>query len=103
MFWVGEGNQQKSRVRDFCNSVLKCGEIPKHVAFIMDGNRRFAKEKHQPRAQGHESGFQKLAEVCIFTIYIISLENLNSENACHLNFVQHKVYAFVKLLDQHTL
>ena len=63
MFWAGEGNGERSRLRDFFNNVLKCGEIPRHVAFIMDGNRRFAKEKHQPRAQGHESGFQKLAEV----------------------------------------
>ena len=63
MFWAGEGSGQRSRLRDFFNNVLKCGEIPLHVAFIMDGNRRFAKEKQQPRAQGHESGFQKLAEV----------------------------------------
>ena len=63
MFSAGEGGQQTSWIRDFFNNVLKCGEIPRHVAFIMDGNRRFAKARQQPRAQGHESGFQKLAEV----------------------------------------
>ena len=84
MFWAGEGNQQRSRIRDFFNNVLKCGEIPRHVAFIMDGNRRFAKERRQPRAQGHESGFQKLAETLQWcfelgiyevTVYAFSIEN----------------------------
>ncbi|XP_028413598.1 dehydrodolichyl diphosphate synthase complex subunit DHDDS-like [Dendronephthya gigantea] len=84
MFLAGEGGQQTSWVRDFFNNVLKCGEIPRHVAFIMDGNRRFAKERQQPRAQGHESGFQKLAETlqwCLelgiyeVTVYAFSIEN----------------------------
>lgn len=25
----------------FCVNVLKCGPVPKHIAFIMDGNRRY--------------------------------------------------------------
>lgn len=63
MFWTGEENQQRSWIRDFCNNIIRCGKIPRHVAFIMDGNRRFARERQQVNAQGHESGFQKLSEV----------------------------------------
>ena len=42
--------------------ILKCGQIPSHVAFIMDGNRRFAKEKQLQKIEGHVHGFEKLAE-----------------------------------------
>ena len=45
-------------------SVLKCGHVPKHVAFIMDGNRRYAKKEHVDRQVGHMKGFDKLTEVC---------------------------------------
>lgn len=37
--------------------------MPKHVAFIMDGNRRFAQKKNLDRQEGHMQGFDKLAEV----------------------------------------
>lgn len=42
--------------------VLRCGKVPEHVAFIMDGNRRFAKENGLATVQGHAKGFDKLAE-----------------------------------------
>lgn len=37
--------------------------MPKHVAFIMDGNRRYAQKCHVERQQGHSQGFDKLAQV----------------------------------------
>lgn len=37
--------------------------MPKHVAFIMDGNRRYAQKCHVERQEGHSQGFEKLAEV----------------------------------------
>ncbi|KAI4501597.1 hypothetical protein M0802_003474 [Mischocyttarus mexicanus] len=64
--------------------ILKSGEIPKHVAFIMDGNRRYANKKHIGKIGGHTQGFQKLTETlqwCLdlgipeVTVYAFSIEN----------------------------
>lgn len=43
--------------------LLQAGPMPKHVAFIMDGNRRFARKNNMERQEGHMQGFDKLAEV----------------------------------------
>ena len=37
--------------------------MPKHIAFIMDGNRRYARKCQVERQEGHSQGFNKLAEV----------------------------------------
>ena len=54
-------------------STLKCGPVPKHIAIIMDGNRRFAKNNHIERQQGHMKGFDKLSEVSILYIRYFEL------------------------------
>lgn len=65
-------------------SVLAQGAIPKHVAFIMDGNRRFAKKKNVAKITGHTLGFktlEKILEWCMelgvqeVTVYAFSIEN----------------------------
>jgi undecaprenyl diphosphate synthase len=38
-------------------------DFPKTIGLIMDGNRRFAKEKNLPTKDGHELGARKLKEV----------------------------------------
>ena len=47
----------------FFGNMLKTGPMPKHVAIIMDGNRRYAKNKNIKKIDGHISGFEKLVEV----------------------------------------
>lgn len=58
--------------------------IPKHIGIIMDGNRRWAKEKGLPTLEGHRRGYEKIKEVgdwCsargikILTIFAFSTEN----------------------------
>ncbi len=60
--------------------------IPKHVAVIMDGNGRWAKEKGKLRIFGHKSGVKAVQEVVeaaatigvsYLTLYAFSTENWN--------------------------
>jgi undecaprenyl diphosphate synthase len=59
-------------------------EIPRHIAIIMDGNGRWAKERGLPRLEGHCAGAESVREVmeaCIelgveyLTLYAFSSEN----------------------------
>ena len=43
--------------------ILSSGPVPKHVAFVMDGNRRYAKHKKVEVAEGHVEGFGALRRV----------------------------------------
>lgn len=44
-------------------NILKCGPIPRHVAIIMDGNRRFAVKNKMSKKEGHSFGFETLKQV----------------------------------------
>lgn len=46
-------------------SVLSAGPIPRHVGFIMDGNRTFAKIHSMPPPDGHSLGAYALQRVCL--------------------------------------
>lgn len=50
--------------------ILSLGPMPRHVGFVMDGNRRYAKTKGMRVSQGHTDGFHSLRRVSR------SLENL---------------------------
>ncbi len=39
-----------------CFYILKWGPLPKHLAIVMDGNRRYAKKKGVDRVEGHQGG-----------------------------------------------
>ncbi len=58
--------------------------VPQHVAIIMDGNGRWARERRLPRLAGHRAGVENLRQVIessveygikILTIYAFSTEN----------------------------
>ena len=60
--------------------------LPKHIAIIMDGNGRWAKERGKPRLFGHQSAIQSVREVSeasaeigveYLTLYAFSTENWN--------------------------
>lgn len=72
----------------------------KHIAFIMDGNGRWAKAKGQPREFGHKAGAQAFRRVVTYcrdiglqyiTVYAFSTENWKRP--------RHEVSAIMKLLD----
>jgi undecaprenyl pyrophosphate synthase len=49
-----------SMLRRLVQLFLYAGPIPKHVAFIMDGNRRFAERQGMERLDGHRQGYKKV-------------------------------------------
>jgi undecaprenyl diphosphate synthase len=60
--------------------------VPTHIAIIMDGNGRWAKQRHLPRVAGHRTGIESVraivrasAEVGVkyLTLYVFSVENWN--------------------------
>ncbi|XP_022198497.1 dehydrodolichyl diphosphate synthase complex subunit DHDDS [Nilaparvata lugens] len=82
MSWIRKSSL--NCIQSCCVKVLKCGAVPKHVAFIMDGNRRYAKKNNVDKIQGHTKGFDKLSETlqwCLdlgieeVTVYAFSIEN----------------------------
>ena len=68
---------------DFFNEELGL-KIPGHVAVILDGNGRWAKQRKMPRTYGHKVGSQVVEDmldivddlgVKYFTVYAFSTEN----------------------------
>jgi undecaprenyl diphosphate synthase len=60
--------------------------IPNHVAIIMDGNNRWAKQRHLPKLAGHKAGLdavRNIVETCLdkniryLTLFAFSSENWN--------------------------
>lgn len=49
----------------FLIETLKCGPIPKHVSFIIDGNRRWARNHNMETFNGHEFGVGAIDRVII--------------------------------------
>lgn len=69
---------------ELIESVKKKGNIPKHIAIIMDGNGRWAKKRKLPRVRGHQKGIEtvrEIVEACVnlgveyLTLYTFSIEN----------------------------
>jgi undecaprenyl diphosphate synthase len=67
-------------------NLIDVGKLPQHIAVIMDGNGRWAKEKGKSRIFGHSNGVQSVREVSeasaelgikYLTLYAFSTENWN--------------------------
>ncbi|KAH0453097.1 hypothetical protein IEQ34_007094 [Dendrobium chrysotoxum] len=65
-------------------SVLSSGPMPNHIAFIMDGNRRYANKRSLGRGTSHKAGFSALISILRYcyemrikyvTIYAFSIGN----------------------------
>ena len=72
--------------KDLREKVRELGDVPKHIAIIMDGNGRWAKMNSLPRAAGHREGINSVREivrvcgeidVSFLTLYTFSSENWN--------------------------
>ena len=80
---------------------IKKGDVPTHIAVIMDGNGRWAKQRQKQRIEGHQAGAEALRSVlegCLsagvkyLTVYAFSLENWNRP--------QEEVHALMSLFVQ---
>src|SRR5512141_1423759 len=58
--------------------------LPAHIAIIMDGNGRWAAQRHLPRVEGHRAGIDSVRDVVetsarlgigVLTLYAFSVEN----------------------------
>jgi len=67
-------------------SIQAKAALPAHVAIIMDGNGRWAKQRHLPRVEGHRHGVESVRAVVraagevgikYLTLYAFSVENWN--------------------------
>ena len=72
-------------LHSFFIRVLKMGRIPRSIAIIMDGNRRFATKLNKDKHEGHSFGLKKLEEAmewCLelgikeLTVFALSTDNL---------------------------
>lgn len=67
---------------------LDMNNIPKHIAFIMDGNGRWAKKRKMPRTYGHHEGTKTIRTLALeanrlgvkaMTVYAFSTENFKRD------------------------
>ncbi|KAH8831635.1 Decaprenyl diphosphate synthase-like protein [Flagelloscypha sp. PMI_526] len=73
-----------SRAQRLVLRILAAGPVPRHVAFVMDGNRRYARRNHKQIAHGHYQGFlalRKALEICFrlnircVSVYAFAIDN----------------------------
>src|SRR6266498_4347601 len=76
---VPSGSQEETLAR-----LVNFERLPAHVAIIMDGNGRWAAQRHLPRVEGHRAGIDSVRDVVessarlgidVLTLYAFSVEN----------------------------
>ena len=93
---------------------VRSGDMPGHIAIIMDGNRRYAEEVlGEAPVEGHRLGRKKLEEVLhwcldldikILTVYAFSMENFNrdtDEVDYLMDLLEQSLYEFADDPDVH--
>jgi undecaprenyl diphosphate synthase len=79
MAWMPSGHPDESLARQ-----IQFDRLPAHVAIIMDGNGRWAAQRHLPRVEGHRAGIDAVRDtvetaarlgIRVLTLYAFSVEN----------------------------
>ncbi|AZV56302.1 isoprenyl transferase [Clostridium sp. AWRP] len=77
-------NLNKNEDKDDRQLHIDLNNVPKHIAIIMDGNGRWAKERNLPRSMGHKAGVEAVRDIVkecsklnikYLTLYVFSTEN----------------------------
>src|SRR5437899_2879892 len=81
---------------------IKPGKLPRHIAIIMDGNGRWAKQRHLPRVFGHRAGIGSVRDIVracgelgikVLTLYAFSAENWTRPTS--------EISALMRLLEEY--
>jgi len=77
--WIPAGHPDEMLVRQ-----VNFERLPQHIAIIMDGNGRWAAQRHLPRVEGHRAGIDAVRDtvetaarlgIKVLTLYAFSIEN----------------------------
>jgi undecaprenyl diphosphate synthase len=77
--WIPAGHPDEALARQIARD-----RLPTHVAVIMDGNGRWAAQRHLPRVEGHRAGIEAVRDtvetaarlgIRVLTLYAFSIEN----------------------------
>src|SRR5437763_1266921 len=77
--WIPAGSPDEALAR-----TVNFDQLPAHIAIIMDGNGRWAAQRHLPRVEGHRAGIDSVRDVVetsarlgidVLTLYAFSMEN----------------------------
>jgi undecaprenyl diphosphate synthase len=77
--WIPLGHADETLARE-----IQFDRLPAHVAIIMDGNGRWAAQRHLPRVEGHRAGIDAVRDsvetaarlgIGVLTLYAFSIEN----------------------------
>src|SRR6059058_2036084 len=77
--WIPPGSPDEALARQ-----VNFDQLPAHIAIIMDGNGRWAAQRHLPRVEGHRAGIDSVRDVVetsarlgidVLTLYAFSVEN----------------------------
>ena len=77
--WIPAGDPDETLARQ-----INFERLPAHVAVIMDGNGRWAAQRHLPRVEGHRAGINAVRDtvetaarlgIGVLTLYAFSVEN----------------------------
>ncbi len=81
MTWIKEQSDEDKNIQ---SQIKTLGNLPKHLAVIMDGNGRWALEKGLTRTEGHREGIESVRDIVkassqlgieYLTLYAFSIEN----------------------------
>ncbi|MBO4816494.1 MAG: isoprenyl transferase [Clostridia bacterium] len=94
---------------------IDTNNLPKHIAIIMDGNRRWAKQRGLSTREGHKAGARALENISKFcnkigikylTVYAFSTENWKrskQEVSALMAILRSEVEAFIKDKDRQNI
>src|SRR5579864_4084515 len=77
--WIPPGSPDETLARR-----VNFEQLPAHIAIIMDGNGRWAAQRHLPRVEGHRAGIDAVRDIVetsarlgiqVLTLYAFSIEN----------------------------